>query len=88
MSSRLWESGRTGAAEATGNDPGPLGQEAQVITFPGSSPDNTSAPVCGDTVQLGRLFLVRMVRALLRHPKIARRGRSRRVWELSGPSGL
>jgi len=33
-----------------------------VITFPGSSPDNTSVPVCDDTVRLSRLSLVRMVR--------------------------
>jgi hypothetical protein len=59
-----------------------------VIIFPGSSPDNTSVPVCDDTVSLGRLFLVRMVRVLLRHPDRPSVADDQvRAWELSGPSG-
>jgi hypothetical protein len=61
---------------------------ARVITFPGSSPDNTSVSVCDDTVSLGRLFLVRMVRILLRYsdrPPVA--DDQARARELSGPSG-
>jgi hypothetical protein len=59
-----------------------------MITFPGSSPDNTSVPVCDDTVSLGRLFLVRMVRVLLRHPgSLPAADDQARGWELSGPSG-
>ena len=38
-----------------------------MITFPGSSPDDTSVPVCDDTVRLSRLSLVRMVRGPCRN---------------------
>jgi hypothetical protein len=59
-----------------------------VIIFPGSSPDNTSVPVCDDTVSLGRLFLVRMVRVLLWYPDRPPAADDRaRVWGLSGLSG-
>jgi hypothetical protein len=44
--------------------------------------------VCDDTVSLGRLFLVRMVRVLLWQPgSLPAAGGQAWVWELCGPGG-
>jgi hypothetical protein len=60
-----------------------------VITFPGSSSDDTSVPVCGDTVPLSPFVPGQDGKSpVVALPIAARPGRTGPAWELSGPSGL
>ena len=60
-----------------------------MITFPGSSSDDTSVPFCVDTVPLSPFVPGQAGKSpVMAVPIAARPGRIRPGRELSGPSGL
>ena len=59
-----------------------------MITFLRFFSSQKLCTLCEDTVPLGHLLLVRMVRAMLWHPRLPSTADDQgRVWELSGLSG-